>query len=328
MKKIILLLGISCRIFGQEDTLSQKSIQFSAYAEGYYLIDPVDKLNHERASFFFNHAQANQLDLNLGILGISWLKGPFYAQFSGMIGTYARRNLANEPGFWKNVYEWNVSYKPQVDWTIMAGVFPSHIGFESAKNADNWTLSRSFVAENSPYYESGISVYFKPNKSWTFGILGLRGWQHIYDLSPAIGTQMTYVSGNSWTWNSSGFIGNEGRGSRLFHDFYLIVPLSKKLRAVLISDIGYEKEFWHGEALMIQAKLSDKWKMAGRIEQFSDRKAIILPPDSFVQSASVNADFSLFPKMLFRAEWKVYHSSNETSNIHSPEYIFGVVFGK
>ncbi|MFY9159998.1 outer membrane beta-barrel protein [Aquirufa ecclesiirivi] len=331
MKKLVLFLSISFGIFGQEDSLSQKSLQLSAYAEGYYLLDPADKLAHERDPFFYNHGRANQLDLNLGILGLSWTKGPLSAQISGMIGTYARRNLANEPSFWKNVFELNVSYRLHPEWTIIAGVFPSHIGFESAKNSQNWTLSRSLVAEYSPYYESGLSLYFKPNTAWTFGLFGLRGWQHIQEFRPALGTQIQFISSKSWTWNSSGFIGNEGNGLRLFHDFYLVIPLSNKIKTVLISDLGYQNEFWHGEALMVQAQLGGHWKLTSRWEQFSDPKAISMAQATYVQSASLGADYKLFPKVLLRSEWKMHLATRLAGEIqpvvHSPEYVFGIILG-
>jgi hypothetical protein len=47
--------------------------------------------------------------------------------------------------------------KKQNLW-LDAGIMPSHIGFESAVSADCWTLTRSLLAENSPYYETGIKL--------------------------------------------------------------------------------------------------------------------------------------------------------------------------
>jgi hypothetical protein len=51
---------------------------------------------------------------------------------------------------------------------------PSHIGFESVISADCWTLTRSLLAENSPYYETGMrleatSTYPPIAKSRTLG---------------------------------------------------------------------------------------------------------------------------------------------------------------
>jgi hypothetical protein len=35
---------------------------------------------------------------------------------------------------------------------------PSHIGFESAIGKDCATLTRSILADNSPYYEAGVKI--------------------------------------------------------------------------------------------------------------------------------------------------------------------------
>ncbi len=41
---------------------------------------------------------------------------------------------------------------------------PSHIGFESAVGSDCWNLTRSILAENSPYFESGIKLNYTNKK--------------------------------------------------------------------------------------------------------------------------------------------------------------------
>ena len=71
-------------------------------------------------------------------------------------GTYMNANYAAEPEYLKNIYEANAGIKISKNenlW-IDVGILPSHIGFETAIRKDNWTLTRSMVAENSPYYES------------------------------------------------------------------------------------------------------------------------------------------------------------------------------
>ncbi|WP_164969618.1 outer membrane beta-barrel protein [Aquirufa rosea] len=328
MKRLLVFLGFTFPILGQQDSTKKSALHLYAYAEAYYLLAPSNTSPYLKDPIFFNHSQANQVDLNLGILGMAIKKGPINVQVSGMLGTYALRNYAHEPLIWRKIYEMNITYQLAKKWSMLVGIFPSHIGFESAKNAENWTLSRSFVAENSPYFESGIGFYFKPNPAWTYSLFALRGWQQIQAFRPALGTQIVHQAANSWTWNSSGFIGDEGNGLRLFHDFYVLVPLSKNLTAILISDIGYQKDFWHGEALMIQAILSDKWKVAGRIEQFSDEKSILLNPQNAIQSASIGVNFSPFPKILLRTEWRVLQANNQKSDVHSPEYLFALVLGK
>ena len=104
------------------------------------------------------------------------------ANLSLMTGTYANANLAAEPGVLKNIFEANVGIKlsKKANLWLDAGVFSSHIGFESAIGQQCWTLTRSIVAENSPYYESGAKIGYTTNdgKLFVSGLL-LNGWQHI-----------------------------------------------------------------------------------------------------------------------------------------------------
>lgn len=57
---------------------------------------------------------------------------------------------------------------------------PSHIGFESAIGKDCWNLTRSILADNSPYYETGIKLgYTSKNEKLYLAGMYLNGWQRI-----------------------------------------------------------------------------------------------------------------------------------------------------
>nr|WP_290930803.1 outer membrane beta-barrel protein [Haliscomenobacter sp.] len=57
---------------------------------------------------------------------------------------------------------------------------PSHIGFESAIGKDCWNLSRSILAENSPYYETGVRLSLNSaNGKWYAAAMLLNGWQRM-----------------------------------------------------------------------------------------------------------------------------------------------------
>jgi hypothetical protein len=121
------------------------------------------------------------------------------ANFALMTGSYANANLAAEPEVLKNIFEANagvkISSKKNV-W-IDAGIFASHIGFESAIGRDCWTLTRSMLADNSPYYESGVKFsYTSDNGEWFVSGLFLNGWQRIQRVeannTPAVGHQLTW----------------------------------------------------------------------------------------------------------------------------------------
>ena len=124
---------------------------------------------------------------------------------------------------------------------------PSHIGFESAVNKDCWTLTRSLLADNSPYFETGAKIsYTSSNGKWFLSGLVLNGWQRIQRVdgnnSISFGHQLTYKPANNITLNSSSFIGNDKPDSvkqmRYFHNFYGIFQLTEKFAITTGFDIG------------------------------------------------------------------------------------------
>ncbi|MFN8396073.1 MAG: outer membrane beta-barrel protein [Bacteroidia bacterium] len=62
---------------------------------------------------------------------------------------------------------------------------------------DCWTLTRSMVADNTPYFESGLKVgHTSADGKWFISGLILNGWQRMshpvgYNL-PAVGHQLTW----------------------------------------------------------------------------------------------------------------------------------------
>ncbi len=92
------------------------------------------------------------------------------------------------------------------------GILPSHIGFETAIGKYNWTLTRSIVAENSPYFESGARLsYTTDNGKLSLTALALNGWQRITRVDGnslmSWGTEIYYKPSGKVTLNYSTFFG-------------------------------------------------------------------------------------------------------------------------
>jgi len=194
---LIALFVFQTSIFGQ--TESKPSITWSGYLETYYVYDFNQPANHERPSFMYNHNRHNEFNLNLGFIKGTYNSANTRANLALMAGTYAQYNLASEPSLLQHVFEANVGVKlsnKQNLW-LDAGIMPSHIGFESAISKDCWTLTRSILAENSPYYESGVKItYINADNRWTISGLLLNGWQRIRrpdgNQTLALGTQVQF----------------------------------------------------------------------------------------------------------------------------------------
>lgn len=129
-------------------------VSYSSFVDIFYAYDFNDPQSDYRQTFLYNHNRHNEFNLNLGMIKISTKHLKYRANIALHAGTYVNDNYATEPEALQNIYEGNagLSLNKKNNLWIDAGIFGSHIGFESAISKDNWTLTRSLHAENSPYY--------------------------------------------------------------------------------------------------------------------------------------------------------------------------------
>ena len=340
--KILLLLTLFSQfIFAQNDTL--KKLNISAYGELYYSYDFSKPQNHKRPDFLYNHKRHNELNANLLLLKANYTDKNYRANIGLMAGNYAQYNLSNEPTWAQFIYEANAGVKisKQENIWLDAGIMPSHIGFESAVSADCWTLTRSLLAENSPYYETGLKVsYISKDEKLLVSAMYLNGWQRSqkpdYIQKPSFGAQITYKPTEKITLNYSNFVGSDRPDSinslRHFHNFYLQYEPTKKFGIIAGFDIGSDKfnlekyATWYSPVLILKQSINDKTKIALRAEYYSDAKQIIITTNTtngfqtFGFSSNVDYDFN--DKIKFRIEGKVLHSKDKIFENKNNNYLF------
>jgi len=332
MKRVggFFLLWFSFSSSAQDSIGNEKksNLMISGYVDIYYQYDfnkPADKL---RPPFLYNFKRHNEINTNLTLLKALYDRKKIRANIGVMVGNYAKYNLAAEPEFFRYIYEANIGYKFSEKVSVDAGIFPSHIGCESAIAKDNWNLSRSILAESSPYYETGIKFNYTPNEQWSFSLFVLQGWQNIkdYNSSKALGTQIVFTPSEKIIFNSSSFIGNEKPDSakqvRLFHNFHFTYHISPKLKTLFMLDLGAERKIdkegynkWMGTALLLQYSFSKKFVAATRAEFYSDKNGVIIsnyPPSQFETTGlTFNLDFHPTKNFVIRAEMRSLHSKNK-----------------
>ena len=311
---------------------STKSFNVSAYIETYYSYDFSKPFNNEKPDFNYNYKKHNQLNLNLAFVKLAYQSSRVRSNMALMTGNYAMYNLSAEPNWAKPLLEANVGFKPfqKHNFWIDAGVMPSHIGFESAVGIDCWNLTRSILAENSPYYESGIKFNYTNKKQDLYlAFYLLNGWQKIAiskgDENPSVGVQVNYKPTSSLTLNYSNFVGNIKVDSinsalRIFHNLYAIYDASSKLSFIFGFDIGTQKvaftksTAWYTPVIISKFNLTDKSKIAGRLELYSDKQQTIIrtsTPNGYQTiGTSINYDYQISSKFLWRAELKRYNSKD------------------
>ena len=311
---LIFTISTSILIAQKDDTLS---ISFSGFVDSYVNFTNPDNFNKNNDALF-NHTNSNEFSLNIAMLKTQIRAGRLKANIAFITGTYVDRNMAAEPNFYKNIWEANLEFNINSKWKFQAGIFTSHIGFETALSSENLMLSRSLLAENSPYYLNGINLIYTPNKKWKFLFNINNGWQEMKDQNEeiAFGSQVQYTPNNNWTVNLSSYLGNDiynnSKGLREFHNTYVKYKFTKsKIELVASVDVGkqftrrYTTKPWLAMAGVVSVPLSEKLNIAGRIERFQDEFAVILADESTINAGSIGLCYKLNKVFQARIEGKI-----------------------
>jgi len=326
------LILLSSSSFAQESVWeTPPEIKFGGYIETYYSYDLNQAANAKRQPYFFNYNRHNQFNLNLGILRFD-LKHPRYrGAFALQAGTYVNDNYINEASSLKNIHEAHVGIaldKKSRFWIEM-GILPSYIGCESAMGMDNPTLTRSLVAENSPYFMSGAQVSYESEK-WTAAIILNNGWQRITRVpktsAPGVGSQVQYHPSKRLTLNWSSFSGSDFPDSlhrnRYFQNFYLQGKLGKKSSITLGFDYGLEtsgvneisNKEWLGYLFIFHHQFNSRYAAALRLEQFNDPRYAVVSQAAAgafrASGASLNFDYQPIKSFMLRLEARYLQSEN------------------
>ena len=215
MPFILLMLFFIIKGHSQDSVRYEKvKIDISGFFDVFYVYD-FNKPEGNRQPFLYNHNRHNEFNVNLGYIKANVNHSSYRANLALHTGTYVNDNYAAEPGLIKNIFEANigVALNSKRNIWIDVGVFPSHIGFETAISADNWTMTRSLLAENSPYFLSGAKISYVINEKWTILALVCNGWQRIKRVDGngllSFGTQITYKPSERFYVNWSSFIGTD-----------------------------------------------------------------------------------------------------------------------
>ncbi|MFC4212804.1 porin [Pedobacter lithocola] len=333
MKKLITLiitLTATLTAFAQDEP----KVKFSGYLETYYGYDFNKPADHNRPGFIYSHNRTNEVNLNLGFIKAAYDSGTIRANVAVMAGTYANANLAAEPGVLKNIFEANVGVKlsKSENLWVDAGIFSSHIGFESAISKDCWVLTRNISSENTPYYESGAKIsYGTQDGKLIATLLYLNGWQRITrqngNNKPAGGLQLTWKPTDKITLNYSNYLGTEGadsvRVNRFYHNVYAIYQVTDKFGLTVGFDYGTQQKLKGisdkneviSPVVIAQYKFADKWAIAGRYEYYEDKNGIFIStgtPNGFKTNGySLNLDYSPIQNAVIRLEGKTYDSKDK-----------------
>lgn len=328
MKMLSGLLFLAPLILSAQTGTDSLGLDISAYLESYYSKDDNRFEDHERPEFLYNNTRTDELAINLAFIRGYWQQPKMRLCTALMTGTYAGRNLSTESPAFRNIYEaWGgVALTDSRRLWMDAGIFPSHIGMESAMGMLNPTVSRSLAAENSPYYESGLRLTWKDlSNRWTLALLALNGWQRISKLpgryGPAAGIQATYSPGPNLLVNYSNYIGDidpaQDFSARIFQNLYATWLPTPKLNFAGSFDFGIQPRFaqgqdalseWYAWYAIIRYAPHPKFAVTFRYENYTDEHETIVNNSvgqGFnVRGMSMNVDYAINSGTMLRLEYR------------------------
>ncbi len=324
---VLTTLGCNAQI--ALDTPATGALKVIAFVDVYYAYDFGHSADDDRPAFLYQYDRHSEVDLNLGLVDLTYQKQNMRAAFGLMTGTYAQANLISEPALLRHVYEARVGLKLSRSKSIWldAGVFTSHIGLESAIGIDNWTLTRSVIAENSPYYLSGVKV------TWTISpkleVCGhiLNGWQRIRRVqnnTPCFGTQMLWTPRKGTKFNWSTFAGSDVPDSvghyRVFNNLWWSWE-GAKWGVQLGADVGVQEDgiggwnSWAGAMGTVRRDLGKRFFGVARVEYYTDPDQVIVPTGTLhgltTVGYSLGLDLKLTDNAFVRIEGRTFHGVDE-----------------
>jgi hypothetical protein len=216
----------------------------------------------------------------------------------------------------RHLQEAYVGYRIADGLWVDAGVYLSYIGFESIISKDNWTYSRSFMADFSPYYFAGVKLTYDISSKVSLQFHVTNGWQDVIETNSnkAVGTAFAYTPSDAFSFQWNTFYGEEtGTLWRVFNDFVAKVSISQWLQIAATADIGVQRpsSVWYGLAVFLRYRVGTGVHLTARYEHYADPDRVIVQPTdattAFVaDSASLNLDVELVKNLLWRTEVRGY----------------------
>ena len=321
------LLAVPCTA-GAQSTAPDTTVRvtFGGFVDGYFAYD----FNRPRSldrPYTTQAARHAEFNVNLAhleaVLSGPRVRGRLAAQF----GTSVQANYAAEPtvgalsgpSVSRFIQEATAGYQVARTVWVDGGVFFSPFGSENWISRDNWTYTRSFIADNSPYYEAGVKATWQARPYLSAQLHVINGWQNISETNSdkALGARVDYTPKDGVDVSFDAFVGNEQPDSlprrvRIWQE--AIVQLEPTPRLGLRGTLDYGTQerphggtsAWRGYAVIARYAVAPNVSIAGRWEGYSDPEQVIVvtgqPFGVRVGGGSANVDVTPAPRLLWRTE--------------------------
>lgn len=329
------LLAVPLALSAQSDSAKRASsppspqVTWSGFLDTYVAWDAGRPRTLDRG-FSTTAARHGEFNVNLAHIAAAYESPNVRGRLALQAGTSVQVNYAAEPrvgaasgpDLSRMLQEAYAGVRLGQGLWVDAGLYFAPFGRESWISADNWTYTRSLIADNSPYYQTGVRLSWQATPTLAAQFHLINGWQNISetndDKAIAASLDWTVAKGHVLSWDA--FAGNEQPDSlprrlRVFNEISWQGALTDRLEAMATFDLGQQARStstggtatWWGTALIArQAVTPGRVWVALRGEAYHDPDRVIVQPTGtaalVTRGGSVNLDVAPQPGVLWRTE--------------------------
>ncbi len=204
----------------------------------------------------------------------------------------------------------NVSYLAPIGngLTLKAGLFNSYIGYQSIYSRYNLNYTRSYMADNAPYFVFGLAATYPVNEATQVGFYIINGYNYLSHINnqPSYGMQVAWKPTTRLTLTENLYYGPDQSNTavefwRFFSDS-IIEWKDGPFTFAATYDVGTEnaaelpgqpRTFWTAGALYAHWNVSGPWSVALRPEFYWDRNARITGSEQFIAAVTTTLEYRI-----------------------------------
>lgn len=217
----------------------------------------------------------------------------------------------------------NVSYLAPVGngLTIQAGLFNSLIGYDSLYAKDNFSYTRPWGGDYTPYLMFGINATYPFNDRWTGTLFVINEYFHLTNTNsqPSYGAQLSYKPSEPWTFKETVYYGpDQSNTSMQFWRFFsdsiaewkshpLTIAFEYQIGTEELATPGTPRIFWTAAQLPIHWIISGPWSATVRPELYWDRNGRLTGSEQFIKAVTTTLEYKfayLWTTTIARLEYR------------------------
>lgn len=202
----------------------------------------------------------------------------------------------------------NVSYLAPIGkgLTLTAGLFNSYIGYQSIYSRYNLNYTRSYMADNAPYFVFGLGATYRVDEAWQAGFYVINGYNYLSHINnqPSYGTQLQWTPASHVTVTQNLYYGPDQSNTAIeFWRFFSDSILEWKdgpWTLALAYDVGTEnaaeqtghpRTLWTAGAFYARWNVQGPWSVALRPEFYWDRNGRISGSEQLLKAMTTTLEY-------------------------------------